>query len=175
MCCVSLYTVLYTTFLPFYFTLCHIPHSFLHSLFPFSFLVLPPLYLAYMVRAGGDSGKVHSTVRRRWEAGDHDVHVGMREFVRLADAARDALLQGKGHELAGLMDESFGNRRRIYSDEVVGRDNIEMVEFAKCVEGNYGMGKSRKRYCVVYSVVVCMVCMVYGMYDIWYGVWCLWV
>ena len=101
-----------------------------------------------MVRAGGDSGKVHSTVRRRWEAGDHDVHVGMREFVRLADAARDALLQGKGHELAGLMDESFGNRRRIYSDEVVGRDNIEMVEFAKCEGVGGGVGGRKNGRCV---------------------------
>jgi len=30
---------------------------------------LPTMYIAYQVKAGGDSGKMHSNVRKRWEEG----------------------------------------------------------------------------------------------------------
>ena len=57
---------------------------------------LPPLYLAYDGRLAGDSGKVHSVVRARYERGDTVVLEGMAELAWLADAARGALARAPG-------------------------------------------------------------------------------
>ena len=38
--------------------------------------ILPPLYLAYNVAEGGDSGKVHSTVRDRWQQKEPELVTG---------------------------------------------------------------------------------------------------
>lgn len=54
---------------------------------------LPVLYLAYLVRAGGESGKVHSDVRRRWDNGDPEARTRMRHFADWAVEARQALEQ----------------------------------------------------------------------------------
>lgn len=66
--------------------------------------LLPHFYLAYNISAGGDSGKVHSTVRQRWKDGDEDIMRGMKELAKLADFAVDALHQKNYTRLADLMD-----------------------------------------------------------------------
>ncbi len=79
---------------------------------------------------GGDSGKVHSTVKERWARQDPDLVAGMASLGQYADQARDCLLSGDAAGLAQLMEQNFATRRRLYGDEVVGAKNIHMVQLA---------------------------------------------
>lgn len=47
----------------------------------------------HKVKASGDSGRIHSTVRERWLRGDADVHRAMQEFRSIAQEGKDLLLQ----------------------------------------------------------------------------------
>ena len=93
--------------------------------------VLPPLYLAYMVKAGGDSGKIHSDARRRWEQGDAIVVDGMRTMGAMTDQARTCLEAADFETLGRIMDANFDLRRSIYGDAVTGADNLRFVELAR--------------------------------------------
>jgi glucuronokinase len=93
--------------------------------------LLPHFYLAYNISAGGDSGKVHLTVRQRWKDGDEDIMRGMKELAKLADFAVDALHQKNYTRLADLMDINFTLRREMYGDAVVGESNIAAIELAQ--------------------------------------------
>jgi len=92
--------------------------------------LLPPLYLAYNTRLQGDSGKVHSPVRERFQQGDAKVIAGMETLAANTDAAVDALKAGDMDKLCTLMDANFATRRAIYGDEAVGERNIELVALA---------------------------------------------
>merc|ERR1711957_841561 len=46
-----------------------------------------PLFIAYEADPS-DSGKIHSTVRTRWDAGDQEVLDTMRHFADLAERAK---------------------------------------------------------------------------------------
>jgi len=96
-------------------------------------LGLPPLYLAYKVKAGGDSGKIHSDARRRFEAGDPFVVGGMQKLGAMADRARACIDAGDYRTLGAIMDENFDLRREIYSDAVTGADNLEAADLARYV------------------------------------------
>ncbi|KAJ3305724.1 hypothetical protein HDV03_001132 [Kappamyces sp. JEL0829] len=91
--------------------------------------LLPRVWIAY-VKTPKDSGKVHSNVKSRFLDGDPVVLEGMREFARYASESRSALLQGDHGRMAELFSANFANRRRIYSDSVVGEVNIKIVEIA---------------------------------------------
>ncbi|KAJ3372399.1 hypothetical protein HDU91_003445 [Kappamyces sp. JEL0680] len=91
--------------------------------------LLPRVWIAY-VKTPKDSGKVHSNVKSRFLNGDPVVLEGMREFARYASESRSALLQGDHDRMAELFSANFANRRRIYSDSVVGEVNIKIVEIA---------------------------------------------
>lgn len=97
---------------------------------PMDISLLPPLYLAYS-DCPSDSGKIHSNVRYRFDAGDPEVLAGMKEFARYTDEARTALLARDYETLGQLMDANFNTRRRIYGDEWIGARNIDMVETAR--------------------------------------------
>ena len=92
--------------------------------------LLPPMYLCYNRHAGGESGKVHSTVKERWAARDPALVDGMRAQGALADAAAAALRAGDAKSLAALMEQNFAGRRRMYGDGPVGALNIAMVALA---------------------------------------------
>lgn len=94
--------------------------------------LLPKFYLAYNTNAGGDSGKVHSTVKERWAQGDHDLVAGMSELGNYADEAVQALTSRNFKALAELMQLNFAMRRCLYSDAVVGLHNVAMTEVAEC-------------------------------------------
>lgn len=79
---------------------------------------------------GGESGKVHSTVKDRWNSGDADVVEGMKKLASFADEARHCLLEGNIVKLGVLMKSNFATRRHLYGDEVVGPKNIEIVNLA---------------------------------------------
>ena len=80
--------------------------------------------------SGGDSGKVHSTVRDRWAARDPELVRGMQALGQLADEARESLERGDAVRLAALVERNFATRRMLYGDAVVGAKNISMVELA---------------------------------------------
>ena len=97
---------------------------------PYDVSILPELYLAYCTSVGGESGKVHSTVRERWSTRDPELCEGMKLLGSLADSAVESLLSGNREKLAELMDLNFATRRRLYGDAVVGSRNIAAVELA---------------------------------------------
>lgn len=97
---------------------------------PMDINLLPPLYLAYS-DCPSDSGKIHSNVRYRFDAGAPEVIAGMKEFARYTDEARTALLARDHETLGQLMDANFDTRRRIYGDEWIGARNIDMIETAR--------------------------------------------
>uniref|UniRef100_A0A7I4CFQ9 glucuronokinase n=1 Tax=Physcomitrium patens TaxID=3218 RepID=A0A7I4CFQ9_PHYPA len=68
--------------------------------------LLPQLYLIY-TKNPSDSGKVHSTVRKRWLDGDELVRNCMKEVASLAVKGRDALLRQDFSTIAKLMDTNF--------------------------------------------------------------------
>lgn len=97
---------------------------------PYDVSLLPELYLAYCTSVGGDSGKVHSTVRERWLKRDPELCEGMKLLGSLTDSAVECLLSSNREKLAELMDLNFATRRRLYGDAVVGSRNIAAVELA---------------------------------------------
>ncbi|KAJ7566385.1 hypothetical protein O6H91_02G100200 [Diphasiastrum complanatum] len=94
--------------------------------------LLPPLYIIYAENPS-DSGKVHSTVRRRWLEGDQFIHSRMCEVADLAVKGRAALSEHDYDILAKLMNMNFDLRRQIFGDDALGETNIKMVETARSV------------------------------------------
>jgi glucuronokinase len=92
--------------------------------------LLPEFYLAYNMNVGGESGKVHSTVKARWIQQDRKVIQGMQSLGELADRAVECLSKNDKKGLGVLMDQNFSIRRDIYGDDVVGDLNIEMANLA---------------------------------------------
>lgn len=92
--------------------------------------LLPPLYLAY-APLPSDSGRIHSTVRYRYEQGDPQVVEGMRRLATLTDEARGALEAQDIEALGRVMNENFDLRRRIYGDECLGATNLKMIDLAR--------------------------------------------
>lgn len=93
--------------------------------------LLPPFYLMYNTSAGGDSGKVHSTVKERWAAKDPTLLQGMETLAKYADEAVVCLQKQDIPRLAELMESNFQMRRNLYSDAVVGEQNIRIASIAR--------------------------------------------
>lgn len=91
---------------------------------------LPTMYLAWNTTMAGDSGKVHSDVRKRWLGGERGLVDGMKAVGALAQKARDAIEAGKPELLGDLMNTNFAMRRKMYGDAVVGSRNIKLAELA---------------------------------------------
>jgi len=93
--------------------------------------LLPPLYLAWIPHATTTSGKAHNVVPYRFDNGDRAVTDAMRQFAGYADEAVEALEGRDIDRFCTLMDANFDLRRRIYGDEVIGAENLEMVRIAR--------------------------------------------
>lgn len=94
--------------------------------------LLPPLHLIYAENPS-DSGKVHSTVRKRWVDGDEFIISSMKEVANLALEGRTALLEKDHSKFAELMNRNFDLRRVMFGEEALGAMNIDMVEVARKV------------------------------------------
>eukprot|EP00249_Psilotum_nudum_P019473 c27271_g2_i1 orf=1449-2345(+) len=94
--------------------------------------LLPQLHIIYAENPS-DSGKVHSTVRKKWLEGDKLIRSLMAEVADLAVQGRDALLKHDYLRLAELMNHNFDLRRKIFGDEALGKLNIKMIEVARSV------------------------------------------
>ncbi|CAN7035265.1 unnamed protein product [Brassica oleracea var. botrytis] len=102
--------------------------------------LLPPLHLIYAENPS-DSGKVHSTVRRKWLDGDEFIISSMAEIAKLAEEGRTALLNKDYTKLKDPPHSSKLNKpntshffslcRSMFGDECLGAMNIEMVEVAR--------------------------------------------
>ena len=90
----------------------------------------PPLWLAYLADPS-DSGKAHSTVKARFEAGDAAVIAGMQKFGQMTSDAKEAILHGDLKRLGELMAANFALRRELYGDGAIGAANLRMVEIAQ--------------------------------------------
>ncbi|XP_043725883.1 glucuronokinase 1-like [Telopea speciosissima] len=99
---------------------------------PMDVSVLPPLYLIYAENPS-DSGKVHSTVCKRWLDGDEFIISSMTEVANVAFEGRTALLEKDYTRLAELINRNFELRRQMFGDDALGSLNIEMVEVARRV------------------------------------------
>lgn len=92
------------------------------------------LWLAYSPDLGSDSGKVHQTVRKRYDAGEQDVVDSVRTLANCAEKARKLLKSGGANvrtELASLFDINFDTRRHLYGDQAIGVRNRLMIEIAR--------------------------------------------
>ncbi|MCO5562996.1 hypothetical protein L7F22_016632 [Adiantum nelumboides] len=104
-----------------------------HGLYtPMDASLLPVLYLIHTANPS-DSGKVHSSVRRRWLDGDLSVRHCMEQVAELALQGQSALQNRNYQELARLMNLNFDLRRQMFGDDVLGAINIKMVEVARSV------------------------------------------
>lgn len=92
--------------------------------------LLPPLFLAW-VRVPSFSGRVHSNLRFRYEHGDKQVIDAIRQWIEIAEEAKEALIQRDYERLAKLMNRNFDIRRSVLGDEVLGSDNIRMIELGR--------------------------------------------
>ncbi|KAJ4957300.1 hypothetical protein NE237_014083 [Protea cynaroides] len=99
---------------------------------PMDISLLPPLHLIYAENPS-DSGKVHSTVRKRWLDGDEFIISSMREVANIALKGRAAILEKDYTRLAELMNSNFDLRRQMFGDDALGSMNIEMVKVARSV------------------------------------------
>lgn len=95
--------------------------------------LIPSMYVSVHVcvcRVGGESGKVHSTVRTRWQEQDPVLVSGMKALGDLSDSALQCLRAKDPKGLAALIEQNFALRRALYTDPVVGAGNIQMVDLA---------------------------------------------
>ncbi|MGQ9630188.1 MAG: mevalonate kinase family protein [bacterium] len=97
---------------------------------PLDSSLVPPLFLAY-TQAFSDSGRVHSSVRHRFERGDREVIEAMRTFADYAVQAKEALKKRDYKVIAELMNKNFDLRRKIYGDKVIGEVNLRMIQIAR--------------------------------------------
>ncbi|XP_023931055.1 glucuronokinase 1-like, partial [Lingula anatina] len=97
---------------------------------PLNIDALPSFWLAYIADPS-DSGKIHSNIKERWNAGDSEVIGAMQRFAQITDSARESIEQHDWERLAALMDENFDLRRQIFGDAALGEANLRMVEIAR--------------------------------------------
>lgn len=97
--------------------------------------LLPNLYMAYREELAGESGKVHSNVRQRWQQGDPEVLAAIEFWKKITDQFRDALLRGDTSRMGELLNANFDMRRKIYN---IDAQSLAMIETAR------GLGASSK-------------------------------
>ncbi|MBD3182951.1 hypothetical protein GF312_11720 [Candidatus Poribacteria bacterium] len=93
--------------------------------------LVPKLFLAYFNSSGKNSGMIHSSVKDKFNQGDREITEKMKKLAKLTLDAKDALIKGKKDRLGKLMDMNFDLRREIYGDDVIGKDNLKMINTAR--------------------------------------------
>lgn len=91
---------------------------------------LPLIWLAYCGEPS-DSGRIHSDVKARWEAGDDSVIDIMRRIADVAEQARLALEAGDSNDCKRLIAENFELRRSLFGDQVLGETNLRLIQIAR--------------------------------------------
>ena len=95
---------------------------------PLDVSLLPNVYVAYDANRAEESGKAHSSVRRRFEDRNADVISAMSEFADIAQKGRDALVAGRKDLIPALVNANFDLRARIFD---IADENRRMVMTAR--------------------------------------------
>ncbi|CAG8477620.1 5109_t:CDS:2 [Cetraspora pellucida] len=96
-------------------------------------LIPKGLWIAYE----GNPNKIHSDVRKRYEAGDEKVVDAMIKFASYAEQTYHLLLDSstsqttKRVKLAKLMNMNFNLRQEIFGNKILGKNNLKMIELAR--------------------------------------------
>lgn len=90
--------------------------------------LLPPLFIAYRTDLKEGSEVFHNNIRQRFNAGDRAVVESMMRFAELAALSRQALLEGRPHDIGPLMDANFDLRATLYP---IAERNLEMVQIGR--------------------------------------------
>ena len=96
--------------------------------------ILPNLYLLYQENPS-ESGMVHSNFQSRYTSDDanirNPIRKAMRQFAKLTDEFKEALLKQKFKKCAELQNRNFDIRRELCRDQNLGKENIEMIEIPR--------------------------------------------
>lgn len=92
--------------------------------------LLPPMALCWLDQMS-ESGKVHSDIRSRFDAGDPEVITAMKRFAQYAKEGMIALRAADGKNTNKLINANFDLRRKLYGDRVIGAANVMMIETAR--------------------------------------------
>ena len=90
------------------------------------------LFVAYRTDLAEGSEVLHSRLREDYEAGKPEVLAAMREWAKLTEQVRDALLKHDYDAIAPLLDRNFDLRCEVCSGSVSAK-NRRMVELARSV------------------------------------------
>jgi len=90
--------------------------------------LLPDLFIAYKPSLGKVSGQVLDDIRVGYERRDKFVLDTLNRLAEIADAGKDALLQGDLEQLHDLMNENFDLRSQIMK---ISEGNLEMIQTAR--------------------------------------------
>ncbi len=91
---------------------------------------LTTLYIAYREDLSEISGKVHNTIRERFERGEPSVLSAIQYWARLTDKVKSCLIKGEKEKIANLLNSNFDRRKKIYS---ISSRNLQLVEEARSV------------------------------------------
>ncbi|XP_023345384.1 glucuronokinase 1 [Eurytemora carolleeae] len=87
---------------------------------------LPQFFLVYSGDPS-DSGKIHSDVRSRWEAGDENIIEGMKKLAELTDLALESIKEKDWMSLSRYMELNFNIRLEMYGENTLGEQNLHMI------------------------------------------------
>jgi len=90
--------------------------------------LLPPLYIAYSKGLSEGTEVFHNDIRGRFNRREPGIVAAMDTWADLAQQARDLLLDGRGNEIAPLINANFDLRMKNYR---MGEGNIRMVQAAR--------------------------------------------
>jgi glucuronokinase len=90
--------------------------------------LLPHLFIAYKPSLGKVSGQVLDDIRVGYERGDKFVLDTLSRLAEIAEAGKEALLQGDFKQLHDLMNENFERRSQIMK---INKSNLEMIQTAR--------------------------------------------
>jgi glucuronokinase len=90
--------------------------------------LLPKLYVAYKTELSKVSGKVHNTLKSRYETGDPLVIATLRRIAEIAAEGREAILKRDTRVLSRLINENFDQRAKIMQ---ISESNMEMIRIAR--------------------------------------------
>jgi glucuronokinase len=90
--------------------------------------LLPPLFVAWNPAGGRASGRVHASVRERFQHGDPVVRGVMRELAALADEGLACLERGDGAAFRACLDRNLALRCRVYE---VDAHSLELAAIAR--------------------------------------------
>ncbi len=90
--------------------------------------LLPDLFIAYKPSLGKVSGQVLDDIRVGYESRDQFVLDTLRRLAEIAEAGKDALLQGDREQLHDLMNKNFDLRSQIMK---ISEGNLELIQTAR--------------------------------------------